>query len=183
LLRLGRREAFIDPRILLGCVSAVAVVLGFSGRWIRDRAAPAIGSFGSLGLSLAIMFLVSYALWEKVWSIYRYLAIQEAVSGVLVLGALPILFGIRGRPWRMTGLFALVVVWTVRTTEYPWWDRAPRGPQALSVNCRPSNRTRWFSSSILRPTPTLCPRCRVPPVRSASIAILFNPAAQGSSGN
>jgi hypothetical protein len=126
-----------DPRILLGCVSAIVVVLGFAGRWVRDRAAPVIGSFESLGLSLAIMFLVSYALWEKVWSIYRYLAIQEAVSGVLVLGALPILFGIRGRPWQMTGLFALVVVWTVRTTEYPWWDRAPRGPQALSVQLPP----------------------------------------------
>jgi len=122
-----------DPRILLGCVSAVVVVIGFVSRCIRDRAAPPIGSIESLGFSLAIMFLVSYALWEKAWSIYRYLAIQESLSGVLVLAALPILFGTRGRQWLLSGLFALVAVWTVRTTVYPWWGRTERGPQAISV--------------------------------------------------
>jgi hypothetical protein len=122
-----------DPRILLGCVSAIVIVLGFASRWIRDRAAPPVGSLESLAFSLAIVFLVSYALWEKVWSIYRYLAIQESLSGVLVLAALPILFGMRARMWVTTGLFALVVIWTVRTTEYPWWDRTQRGPQALSL--------------------------------------------------
>jgi hypothetical protein len=122
-----------DPRILLGCASAVAIVLGFAGRWIRKRAAPPVGSVESLAFSLAIMFLVSYALWENVWSIYRYLAIQESLSGVLVLAALPILFGMRGRMWAATGLFALTVIWTARTTVYPWWDRTQRGPQALSV--------------------------------------------------
>ena len=67
-----------DPRMLLGCVSALIVVVGFVWRWLRNRTAPPIGSFEALGFSLAIMFLVSYALWEKFWSIYRYLAIQES---------------------------------------------------------------------------------------------------------
>jgi hypothetical protein len=122
-----------DPRILLGCVSAVVIALGFASRWIRDRAAPPVGSAESLAFSLAIMFLVSDALWEKVWSIYRYLAVQESLSGVLLLAALPILFGMRGGKWVTTALFVLVVIWTARTTEYPWWDRTARGPQALSV--------------------------------------------------
>ena len=67
-----------DPRMLLGCVSALIVVLGFVWRWLRSRTAPPIGSFESLGFSLAIVFLASFALWEKLWSIYRYLAIQES---------------------------------------------------------------------------------------------------------
>ena len=126
-----------DPRILLGCASALVIVLGFSWRWLRDRTAPPVGSFESLGLTLAVVFLVSYALWEKVWSIYRYLAVQESLSGVLVLAALPVLFGARGKPWLMSGLFALVVIWSMRTTEYPWWRRAPPGPQAISVQLPP----------------------------------------------
>jgi uncharacterized membrane protein len=126
-----------DPRILIGCVSALIVVLGFAWRWLRNRTAPAVGSFESLGFSLAIMFLVSYAVWEKSWSIYRYLAVQEALSGVLVLAALPIAFGIRKQPWLMSCLFALVVVWAARTTEYPWWNRALRGPEAIAVKLPP----------------------------------------------
>jgi hypothetical protein len=126
-----------DPRILLGCVSALIIVLGVALRWLRQRTAPALGSFESLGFSLAIMFLVSYAAWEKVWSIYRYLALQEALSGVLILAALPVAFGSRGRPWLLTGLFALVAVWTVRTTEYPHWPRVPPGPQAIAVKLPP----------------------------------------------
>jgi len=126
-----------DPRILLGCVSALIILLGVAWRWLRKRTAPPLGSFESLGFSLAIVFLVSYALWERSWSIYRYLAVQEALSGVLVLAALPILFGTRGKPWLMSGLFALIVISTLRATEYPWWNRAERGPQAISVKLPP----------------------------------------------
>ena len=91
----------------------------------------------SLALSVAIAFLVSTALWEKVWSIYRYLAIQESLSGVLLLAALPMAFGKLGRPWLVSALFALAVVWTARTTRYPWWDRAQRGPEAISIHLPP----------------------------------------------
>jgi hypothetical protein len=125
--------AMRDPRVLLGCASAVIVVVTFAARWLRDRIAPPIGSFESLALSLAIVFLVSYALWEKVWSLYRYLAIQESLSGVLALAALPMAFAARSKPVLFFGVFALIVVWSSRTTQYPWWDRAERGPKAISV--------------------------------------------------
>jgi hypothetical protein len=129
--------AMRDPRILLGCASALVIVFGVGGRWLRSRTAPQIGGLESLALALAIMFLVSYALWEKVWSIYRYLAIQESLVGVLVLAALPMALGARGKPLMLSGLFALAVIWTVRTTHYPWWDRTHRGPQAISVHLPP----------------------------------------------
>jgi hypothetical protein len=122
-----------DPRILLACVSAFVIVIGFGRRWMRDRSAPPVGSVESLAFSLAITFLASYVLWENVWSIYRYLAVQESLSGALVLAALPVLLGMRGRTWATAGLFALAVIWTMWTTVYPWWDRTQRGPQALSV--------------------------------------------------
>lgn len=129
--------AMRDPRIFLGCVSAIVVVAGFAARWLRDRARPPTGGFQSIALSLAIAFLVSCALWEKVWSIYRYLAVQESLSGVLALAALPTAFGARSKPLLVSGLFALIVVWSARTTQYPWWDRAQRGPQAVIVHAPP----------------------------------------------
>jgi hypothetical protein len=129
--------AMRDPRILLGCASALVIVFGVGGRWLRTRTAPPIGCLQSLALSLSIMFLVSYALWVKVWSIYRYLAIQESLTGVLVLAALPTAFGAWARPWLMSALFALLLIATVRTTEYPDWHRLPRGPQAISLRLPP----------------------------------------------
>jgi hypothetical protein len=126
-----------DPRILLGCVSAVIIIVAFAARWLRARAAPPTGGSESLALFLALAFLVSYGLWEKVWSIYRYLAIQESLSGVLMLAALPMAFGARSKPRIAFGLFALIVVWTARTTLYPWWDRSQRAPEAISLQLPP----------------------------------------------
>jgi hypothetical protein len=51
--------AMRDPRILLGCLSAVVIVLAFAARCLRDRARPPIAGLESLALSLAIAFLVS----------------------------------------------------------------------------------------------------------------------------
>lgn len=168
-----------DPRILIGCGSALIIVLGFAWRWLRNRTAPPIGSFESVGFSLAIMFLVSYALWEKSWSIYRYLAIQEALSGVLVLVALPIAFGIRKTPWLMTGLFALVVVWAARTTEYPWWNRAPRGPQAISVKLPPLEENAMVLFLDPQPYAYLVPWM---PDSARAIGVNNNPVHPGSYG-
>ena len=136
-LKRGQRIADARSAILLGCVGAAVVVLAFCGRWMRKRMAPPIGSVEFLGFSLAIMFLVSYALWEKVWSIYRYVAIQESLSGVLVLAALPIVFGSRCKPWLKSGLFALIAVATFWMTHYPWWDRVQQGRQAIYVQLPP----------------------------------------------
>ncbi len=120
-----------DPRILIGCVSAVIVLIAFAVRRLRDG--PAAKSVEVVGLCLAIVFLASYALWEDAWSIYRYLAIQECLSGVMALIALTTILGSRLKSAWVFALFALVVVATMATTRYPWWSRAQRGPQAISV--------------------------------------------------
>lgn len=122
-----------DPRILLGCVSALVILVAVQVRRFRNRSEP-IPRVDSCAVFLAIVFLVSYALWEKIWSIYRYLAIQECLSAVLFLAALTTVAGPRLKPMALYGLFALVAGWTMRTTIYPWWDRAPHGPLAVFVN-------------------------------------------------
>lgn len=168
-----------DPRMLLGCVSALIVVLGFVWRWLRNRTAPPMGSVESLGVSLAIAFLVSYVLWEKLWSIYRYLAIQESLSAVLVLAALQILLGSRGRPWLMSGLFALVVISSMRTTEYPWWRRVPPGPQAISVRLPPLQQNAMVLLLDPQPYSFLVPSM---PISARAIGVNNNLVHPGSSG-
>ena len=168
-----------DPRILLGCASALVVVLAFAGRWLRERTAPSIGSFDSLALFLGIAFLVSYALWETVWSIYRYLAIQESLCGVLLLAALRIAFGARGKPLMLSGLFALAAVWTVRTTQYPWWDRAPRGPEAISVQLPPLEPNAMVLFLDSQPYAYLVPSM---PISARAIGVNNNLVHPGASG-
>ena len=168
-----------DPRILLGCASALVVVLAFAGRWLRERTAPSIGSFDSLALFLGIAFLVSYALWETVWSIYRYLAIQESLCGVLLLAALRIAFGPRGKPLLLSGLFALAAVWTVRTTQYPWWDRAPRGAEAISVQLPPLEPNAMVLFLDSQPYAYLVPSM---PISARAIGVNNNLVHPGASG-
>ena len=168
-----------DPRILLGCASALVVVLAFAGRWLRERTAPSIGSFDSLALFLGIAFLVSYALWETVWSIYRYLAIQESLSGVLMLAALPMAFGARGKPLMLSGLFAAAVIWTARTTQYPWWDRAQRGPEAISVQLPPLEPDAMVLFLDSQPYAYLVPSM---PISARAIGVNNNLVHPGASG-
>jgi hypothetical protein len=168
-----------DPRILLGWVSALIIVLAFGWRWLRRGTAAPIGSFESLAFSLAIVFLASYALWEKVWSVYRYLPIQEALSGVLVLAALPILLGGRGRPWLISALFALIFVGTLRTTLIPDWRRVPPGPQAVSVHLPPLEQNAMVLFLDPQPYSFLVPSM---PISARAIGVNNNLVHPGSQG-
>ncbi len=168
-----------DPRILLGWVSALIIVLAFGWRWLRRGTAAPIGSFESLAFSLAIVFLASYALWEKVWSVYRYLPIQEALSGVLVLAALPILLGGRGRPWLISALFALIFVGTLRTTLIPDCRRVPPGPQAVSVHLPPLEQNAMVLFLDPQPYSFLVPSM---PISARAIGVNNNLVHPGSQG-
>jgi hypothetical protein len=126
-----------DPRIMLGCISAIIILLVFVLRRLRSSAGPQLKSAEILGFTLAILFLTSYVLWERVWSIYRYLAVQESLSGVMMLVALTMTVGTRLKSRWVFGLFTLIVVWAMRTTEYPWWSRAQRAPHAIEVTLPP----------------------------------------------
>ena len=168
-----------DPRILLGCLSALIIVLAFAWRWLRNRAAPPIGGFESLGFSLALMFLASYALWEKISSIYRYLAIQEALSGVLVLATLPILLGAPGRPWLKSSLFALILVATLRATLVPDWGGVPPGPQAVSVQLPPLEKNAMVLFLDDQPYSFLVPSM---PISARAIGVNNNLVHPGSTG-
>lgn len=98
-----------DPRIALGL--AAALILG--GRAIRARQL----------CPLAVFFLTALALWEAQFSILRYLAALELLSGTLIVLAF-------GR------LSPVIAVATLALTVYPHWGRTA-GPTALDVRFPP----------------------------------------------
>ena len=127
-----------DPRIFLGCLSALAIVAIHTTGWLKRPKLPLhSGEYISLYLAIALSCLV-YRLGKSFWSIYRYLAIQEALgSGTLVLAALILLFGKRLKSVSMGGIFVATGAAALATSEYPWWSRAQRGSQAVSVSLPP----------------------------------------------
>lgn len=120
-----------DPRMLVALVSALAILVAKArvGRWRSpDRSAPA-------AVFLATFFLASYAAWEIQFSIYRYLAVPEALCGALALAATALWAprtSLRGRRFA-TALLVLTGLLVVRLTDYPWWDRSLPSARVLDV--------------------------------------------------
>jgi hypothetical protein len=74
-------ERMRDPRIAAGLVAAIALL-----------ALPARGPAMAAARPLAVFFLVAYAVWLPLFSIYRYIAVLEMLAPLLLvaaLGALP----------------------------------------------------------------------------------------------
>jgi hypothetical protein len=108
-----------DPRMLMALVAAVALV-------VRRGA-------NTAARLLALFVLLAYVLWEYQFSILRYLAVQEALSGVLVLAA--VAAWVPRRHALPAGIALVVIAGTAAaTTRYPWWSHASRADQAIVVH-------------------------------------------------
>ena len=81
---------------------------------------------------LPAFWALSYIAWEVCFSILRYLAVLELLSGVLMMMALrPLLVRLTGG-WRRVCAIA-VVMGLVAVTVYPDWGRATPGTAAVQV--------------------------------------------------
>ncbi len=115
-----------DPRIALGWLAALALAVGAARRRQPNRAAAVLPAFWAL----------SYVAWELCFSILRYLAVLELLSGVLMMMALrPLLVRLTG-VWRRVCAIAVVMV-LVAVTVYPDWGRATPGTAAVQVELPP----------------------------------------------
>jgi len=112
-----------DPRIALGWIAILAIMIRAAGQ----RRYPARGV-----AMLSTFWAVSYVAWEMCFSILRYLATLELLSGVLIMIALRPLLARLAWEWQRICAAALVLA-LVAATVYPDWGRAaPEGP-AVSV--------------------------------------------------
>jgi len=79
---------------------------------------------------LLIFFLVSYVIWEAMFSIYRYILPLELLSGLILIVLLEHLFVIHF--WRIAILLGISGVILV-TTIYPDWGRAEFGDKYFPI--------------------------------------------------
>jgi hypothetical protein len=107
-----------DPRIALGALGVAATVL----RKIDRKTALFI-----------IFFAMSYILWEIAFSIYRYLAPLELLSGVAVLLPFRPLLTTERRQRAAFIALALFLFVLLRVTIYPDWGHAARSRHAVDV--------------------------------------------------
>lgn len=113
-----------DPRFAVAFVMVILGALCVLARRGRNR----------LEAAMFLAFcIVSFGLWEKAFSIFRYLAPLEMLSATTVLVAWRAADPegrMRWLPWIGTGCLALICL---AFTQYPDWGRAPKGPKAVNV--------------------------------------------------
>ena len=127
--RLVSELALRDPRMALAYGAAMLCLAIAALGFLRGRP-----SFDRRAGCFLVFAVVSYALWQKQFSIFRYLAPLELLSGFLILLLLrPLLVGAWPRLLTGSGLAALAAA-TIAYTHYPDWGRARADGTAASVN-------------------------------------------------
>jgi len=112
-----------DPRIALGWISVLAIAV----QGVRRRRCPSRGV-----VMLSAFWAVAYVAWETCFSIMRYLATLELLSGVLIMTALWPLLRRLTSEWQRACSAALVLL-LIAVTVYPDWGRASPGGAAVAV--------------------------------------------------
>lgn len=120
-----------DARVAVGYLSALVIGVGLvrRGPWRETLRAerPVI--------LLLLLCVGAYALWAKVFGIYRYLLVVESLAGVLLLLALARLMP--RAPWRVAGLTGLAALAVILTTQLPNWGHVRHGAQVIRLDPPP----------------------------------------------
>ena len=137
-LRLSRAASesrLRDPRFAFALVAALACLLQAGLRRPRWRPWPVV--------FLACWFILGFVLWRVEFSIYRYLATLELLSGaMLAVAALPIARRLQLGGWQLggwpllTGSVAVLAAFLV-ITVYPQVNRSPPGTAPFAVDLGP----------------------------------------------
>lgn len=123
-----------DARLALSyvCVPAIAI----AGVWMHRRKSLS-RSESFFYIFLPVFIAISFVLWERLLSIYRYLAVLEVLAGLtLLLALMPATRLLRRHG--VNALLAVIMAWIAYTTVYPWWSRSTSTREAVHVEQLPS---------------------------------------------
>ncbi|TPW28309.1 hypothetical protein FJU08_18210 [Martelella alba] len=135
-----------DARILILLVSVLITIIYSVWSLYKDRKAALASKRFLMTMAFSVFCILSYALWEMEWSIYRYLTVLEAFSGVVPLVLVFRLCSTNGEEERLSRgflaalgsvLILAVMVTTMKYTHYPWWSRAKPSDKVVSVQLPP----------------------------------------------
>jgi hypothetical protein len=129
-----------DPRLMmayLAIVSFLMMRIGTARRVLRISIVDKNYIFSPQINFLLIFSVVSYVIWEKLFSIFRYIAPDEMLCGIFI--ALPLMAIAHSRRGRVAAMLlaAMALAVVVRLTTYPEWGHAPPGPLAVAVEAPP----------------------------------------------
>lgn len=113
-----------DPRVLLGLASLGAWWVAVYRKRRQDVASAQIAS------ALVVFVLVSFAVWVKLYGIYRYLFALELICAVAIIGVVSAWVPPRYRKVAMVAMAVLLVAGANR----PGWGRSPFATPMISVH-------------------------------------------------
>jgi hypothetical protein len=116
---------FADPRLAAVLTAAALAVLSLT---LRRRLPPPAWR------AVIAFFAVSYVLWEKLFSIYRYAVPLEVIGGMLCIGAIR---AILPRPLPANLAACALTAAICLTTRYPDWTHIPFQTRAVPVTLPP----------------------------------------------
>ncbi len=134
---------FRDARLAFGYVALVVLAAACLWRW--GNHIPVVAHEGERRLILLTVFLVaSYVIWQRQFSIYRYLVPIEMLAGTLIVGCASYL--IQGRR-RFIAVVVPICAILVSTVRLPEWGRTPWSASFFGVDKR--SLTRFEGATIL----------------------------------
>ena len=123
-----------DWRAAIAWVAAAAALLALARGHLRGRRRATGASAPSSGFSLIVTFAaVSYFSWALGFGIYRYAVPLEMLTGVVIVGALTVIF--EQRRFRIVAALAALAI-AASTTVYMDWSRIGHGPSRLAYGDR-----------------------------------------------
>lgn len=134
---LSRNESLVtelamrDWRVAAGYVSVVAIVaVGACRRLLGESF-----RLSRASVLLIVLCAAAYALWAKMFGIYRYLLVVESLSGVLMIVAAHEL--LPANRWRAVGLAGVAMLAVLVATRVPNWGHVRHGAQVVRVDLPP----------------------------------------------
>jgi intracellular septation protein A len=127
---------FADGRLLMGLVGAVVTLLWCTRNRRQDQTGADPARATRYICFISLFYLISYLLWLRTFSIYRYAMPLESLAPLMwVMGGVAIqsLPGSKAAKPFVPVLICAVLFGTAWITRYPNWVRAPYSDVALGV--------------------------------------------------
>ena len=115
-----------DPRAALAYISVIIIIADAAWRRLRGVAAQSRIA-GKPVIALCVFSVISFVVWEKMFSILRYALALEVVTGILIVLALLILLEKLPRDhtagWRTVAIVSAVLAMIFAVSSRPGWGR------------------------------------------------------------
>lgn len=131
-------EVFADPRFAFAYISAFLIALTYGANRFLCRCKRIEMRLPRSHLFILSFMIVSFAIWEALFSIYRYAVALEVLVGIPILVGVMRLGEAIGAARKRNSLVIIAMfglaIFVQRLSVYPHWGRVPYGREVFSVD-------------------------------------------------